>query len=59
MRLSTQMYPPLCLTTPYTDEKVSPDPRIVPSSGAKKGSKRCGSACSSMPSPVSLTCSRR
>src|SRR5580704_87661 len=52
--LSTQIYPPLCFTIPYTVERPSPVP--FPSSlVVKNGSKILDFVCSSIPCPVSAT----
>ena len=55
--LSTQMYPPLCLTMPYTIESPSP----VPCPGGlvvKNGSNARAFVSAFIPVPVSVTASR-
>ena len=48
--LSTEMWPPLCFTMPYTVESPSPVP-LPCSLVVKNGSKRCARVSASMPTP--------
>ena len=54
--LSTWMWPPLCLTMPYTVARPSPVP-LPGSLVVKNGSKMRARVASSMPVPVSVTAS--